>query len=120
MLTSWSVLIVIGIYTGLRLFGIIPTAMYLLLVLLAIDGIFADIYMFKMAGDVDAKSSELLGNWKILLVNRKYDLKLRRMQLKSCPPLRMQIGSSNYFDVCTPLVILDLCLNQIVTLLIAS
>jgi hypothetical protein len=32
----------------------------------------------------------------------------------------IELGNSNYFDSCTPLVVLDFCLGQIVTLLIAS
>jgi hypothetical protein len=120
MVSAWSILIVIGLYTGIRLFGTIPTAMYLLLILLATDGLFMDMFGFRMAGDVDGKSHELLKKWRVSLSKTSQQSKLKRKTLLSCAPLRVKLGSSNYIEVCTPLVILDLCLDQVVTLLIAS
>jgi hypothetical protein len=120
IITSWSILIIIGVYTGMRLYGIVPFPMYILFVLLAMDGLFADVIVFKLAGDVHQQSLKLLGEWKTMLGKTQQQRKFIRKQLKSCNPLRIKLGSSNYIDICTPLVILDLCLDQIVTLLIAS
>jgi hypothetical protein len=112
--------IVVGIYTGIRLYGTIPMAIYFLQVLTAFDGLCADMLTFKMAGDVDSISSELLEKWRVLLGNTQQQVKLKRKQLKSCVPLRIKLGSTNFIEICTPLVILDFCVNQIVTLLLAS
>jgi hypothetical protein len=71
------------------------------------------------------KSCELLEGWRGLLVKRRkqlnpYNVNLTRKQLKSCAPLKVKLGNSNYFDICTRLVIIEFCLGQVVILLIAS
>jgi hypothetical protein len=120
MVSAWCILIVIGMYTGIRLYGTIPTGMYLLLILLATDGLFVDMFVFKQAGDLDGKSTELLKKWRIYSLQTSKQSKLRRRKLLSCAPLRVKMGSSNFMEISTPLVILDLCLDQVVALLIAS
>jgi hypothetical protein len=120
MVTALCAVIIVGMYTGFRLYGTISTAMYLIQILLAIDGLSVDMLTFRLAGDVDNKSSELLQKWRVLLINTKFQLKLKRKQLKSCTPLRVKMGSSNFVDILTPLVILGFCVNQTLTILIAS
>jgi hypothetical protein len=120
LVSGWSVLIIIGTYTGLRLYGIVPLAIYILFVALAMDGLFAGMLTFKLSGELDKKSSELLGKWNSMLNDTKRGSTVIRKEVKSCVPLRVKLYYSNYFEVGTPLVIIDLCVERIVALLIAS
>jgi hypothetical protein len=120
LVSGWSVLIIIGTYTGLRLYGIVPLAIYILFVVLAMDGLLAGILTFKLSGELDKKSSELLSKWNSMLNDTKRGSTVIRKEVKSCVPLRVKLYYSNYFEVGTPLVIIDLCVERIVALLIAS
>jgi hypothetical protein len=120
MVTALCAGIIVGMYTGFRLYGNISTAMYLIPVPLAVDGLAVDMLYIRSAGDVDNKSSELLQKWTVLLVYTKFQLKRKRKQLRSCTPLRVKMGSSNFVEILTPLVLLSFCVNQTLTLLIAS
>jgi hypothetical protein len=77
MVTVVSLLIIFEIYTGNRLHETIPTAMYLIDILLAIIGLAIDMLAFRLTGDFDSKSSELLKNWKLLILNTKFWTKLK-------------------------------------------
>jgi hypothetical protein len=97
-----------------------PVAIYILFVELAMDGLFAGMLNFKLSGELDQRSSELLGKWNSMLNDTKRGSMVIRKQVKSCVPLRVKLYCSNYFEVGTPLVIIDLCVERIVALLIAS
>jgi amino acid transporter len=62
MVTLVCSLNIFGIYTGVRLNETIPTAMYLIDILLAIIGLAIDMLAFRLARDIDSKSSELFEN----------------------------------------------------------
>jgi hypothetical protein len=114
---SWCILIIVGAYTVLRLFGAVDLPMYLLFALLLIDGILVVNFLLKFCGDVNEASVDLRRRWRSLTLASK-EIRLAKRQIRSCVPLKIKCGSSNYFEVSTPLVIMDLCLEQVVKLLI--
>jgi len=121
MIYTWSALIIVGVYTGIRLYQSIPFAMYLLFILLGLDGYMVVNFVFKACGRVNQLSQELLELWMgDITWNKNLDTKLQVKRLRSCTTLKIKMGSSNFFEISTPLVLLDFCVNQIVALLLAT
>jgi len=116
---GWSALVIIGVFTGLKLGDVVPPPIYMFFILIAFDGITAICTFIKVCGEVNELSKNVLGHWKTLAY-KSAKPKLVTRQLKSCQDLRIKLGSTNFFDMSTSLVTIDFCVDQIVRLLIAS
>jgi len=117
--TSWEVVLILGMFIGIRLFGIVPLPIYFTFLIETFDGIFCVNFIYKAAEEISELSLELKDKWKYSSLagnNPRLNLKY----VRSCRPLKLKIGSSNFFEMTTPLVAMDFCLDQLVTLLIAA
>jgi len=123
MISAWSVLIVVGVYTAIRLFSSIPLPMYALFVLLAVDGVLVVNFCMVENGKINKRSEQILEKFRLSLSNfKKANRKtfIERKEVKSLGPLKIKMGSSNFFEMSTPLEILSLCVDNIINLLLAS
>jgi len=117
--TSWEMVLILGMFIGIRLFGIVPLPIYITFLITTIDGIFCVNFIYKAAGEINELSLELKDKWKYASLSGDKP-KLNLKYVRSCRPLKLKIGSSNFFEMTTPLVAMDFCLDQLVTLLIAA
>jgi len=123
MVSAWGILIVVGVYTAIRLYYSIPLPMFAVFVALALDGVLVINFLLKECGKINKKSEQLLETFKIRLSSMKADRKLmslKRKEVKSLSKLKIKMGSTNFFEMTTPLEILHLCLDIVVNLLLAS
>jgi len=123
MISSWSILIVVGMYAGINLFNEIPFPLYTVFVLLALDGMFIVNFLLKECGKINKVSFKILRKFRFVVSKMELDRGLKvikRKDIKSLSSLRIKIGSSNYFEMSTPLEILSLCLSNLVNLMLAS
>jgi len=121
--SALSIIIVIGVYTGIRLYYVIPFPMFAIFVALALDGVLAINFLLKECGKINKKSEQLLETFKIKLTSIKGDRKLmslKRKEIESLSKLKIKMGSTNFFEMTTPLEVLHLCLDNVVNLLLAS
>jgi len=120
--SAWGILVVVGVYTAIRLYNSIPLPMFALFVAVAIDGILVISFPLKECGKINKESKQLLETFKIKLSSMKADRKLmslKRKEIESLPTLKIKMGSNNFFEITTPLVVLRLCLDIVVNLLLA-
>jgi len=97
--------------------------MFAVLVVLALDGILVVNFPLKECGKINKKSLRLLDTFKIKFSSNKADRKLmslKRREIESLSKLKIKMGSTNFFEMTTPLVILRLCLDIVVNLLLVS
>jgi len=126
VITAWSILLVVGMYTGIRLYSVLPLPMYALFVVLAVDGFLVINFVLKECGIINEKSEMVLENFKLAFFKQKSQNSisslhlLQRKQLRSLCPLRIKMGSCNFFEVSTPLEVLSICLDSLVSLLLAT
>jgi len=116
-------LIVVGVYTAIRLFASIPLPMYGLFVLLAVDGVLVVNFSMIENGRINKRSEQILEKLRFSLSNytkANRQTGSERKEVKSLGPLKIKMGSSNFFEMSTPLEILRLCVDTIINLLLAS
>jgi len=96
--------------------------MFAVLVVLALDGILVVNFPLKECGKINKKSLRLLDTFKIKSSNKadRKLMSLKRRQIESLSKLKIKMGSTNFFEMTTPLVILRLCLDIVVNLLLVS
>jgi len=123
MVSAWSIFIVVGVYTAIRLYHIIPLPIFAVFVVLALDGVLVINFLLKECGKINKKSEQLLETFKVKLSSMKADKKLislKRKEIQALSKLKIKMGSSNFFEITTPLEILHLCVDIVVNLLLAS
>jgi len=100
---SWEVVLILGMFIGIRLFGIIPFPIYFTFLNATIDGIFCVNFIYRAAGEINKLSLELKDKWKYSSLagnNPRLNLKY----VRSFRPLKLKIGSNNFkqtIKVCT-------------------
>jgi hypothetical protein len=67
------------------------------------------------AANVHTHSREVIHSWK---VNARGSKVVRKLT-KTCNPLKIKLGT-NFIDILTPLVIMDITINQTVSLLLIT
>jgi len=71
MITALGILVVVGVYTAIRLFYSIPLPMYLLFVELALDGVVDINFVLKESGKINKLSGKILQRFKLALCTEK-------------------------------------------------
>ncbi|OXA64468.1 hypothetical protein Fcan01_00360 [Folsomia candida] len=116
---AWTTILIMGWYTMLRYFGRVSFALYTIHSQLALNGVICLLTEFKSAGDAHDYSRSLLYDWRFSL-GKNTNLKLSKRWLKSCAPLKVRIGATNYFERSTPMIIGSLCVEQVTNLIMAE
>ncbi|OXA64931.1 uncharacterized protein LOC118433943 [Folsomia candida] len=119
MICSWTSILILGWYTLLRYFGRVSFALSTIHAQLALNGMICLLTEFKSAGDAHEASLNLLYDWRYSIGKSK-NLKLSKRWLKSCAPLKVRVGATNYFEKSTPMVIGSLCVEQVINLIMAE
>ncbi|XP_035702463.1 uncharacterized protein LOC118433990 [Folsomia candida] len=119
MIFAWTTILIIGWYTLLRYFGRVSFALYTIHAQLALNGMICLLTEFKSAGDAHEASLNLLYDWRYSIGKSK-NLKLSMRWLKSCAPLKVRIGATNYFKRNTPMLTGSFCAEQVINLIIAE
>jgi len=116
-ISAWMVLIAVGVYTAIRLYGAIPFPIFGLFVYLGWNGLVACNFILKENGKIHKISEEILEKFRIGLTisssdskgtGRKIRIQIHTRDVKSMNVLKIEIGSSNLFEIKTPLEILRL------------
>jgi len=107
--------LIIGLYASIKLKLSGGIHMFIFSILIMMDGK-AVIEMTKEASNVISASEDFLETLNNL-GNFKTE-KWFRKKIRSLPSIKIGMGSSNYFDKLTPLVLLDFCINQAVSLML--
>jgi len=107
--------IIVCVFVCIRLHDVVPMPGFLFYPLLLVDGL-SVILTTKVAGEVYRKSG-------VYLFSLRENVKLTRKhrlvkELKSLAPIKIRFGASNFIDELTPLVLLDFCFCQSVSVLL--
>lgn len=117
IVTAAISVIVISLYTCIRLHSVIPMPGFAFFPLLSTDG-FSVIFVLRIASIVYRKSH------KIVCVVVKSANQSRktwfRKKTNSLEMLKIRFGSANFIDETTPLVILDFAFTQTVSLMLLT
>jgi len=119
------VLIVVRVYTAIRLYGIITFPIFGLFVYLGLNGLVACNFILKENEKIHKISEEILEKFRIGLTistsdnkgtDRKTQMQIHTRDVKSMYVLIIKIGSSNFFEIKTPfeIPIVSLCLDYII------
>jgi hypothetical protein len=107
---------IISLCVCLIMSGQIPVPGFLLFPLLLLNCVCFIIFVCTKASSVNTMSSLLIAEQRNKLANSNKNTLLRKV-VKSIVPLKVEFGC-NYIDKLTPLVLLDFCINQTVSVLI--
>ncbi|OXA63471.1 hypothetical protein Fcan01_00343, partial [Folsomia candida] len=119
MIWAWTTILIVSWYTLLRYFGRVSFALYTIHAQFAINGMVCLLTEFKIAGDSYDVSLNLLSAWRYS-IGKSANVKLSKRWLKSCTPLKVRVGATNYFESSTPMIIGSLCVEQVINLIIAE
>jgi hypothetical protein len=107
---------IISLYVCLVMSDQIPFPGFLLFPLLLVNCVCFIIFICTKASKINTTSIGFIAQEQGTLVHFNKSALLRKM-VKSIPPLKVEFAS-NYIDKLTPLVLLDFCINQTVSVLI--
>lgn len=114
----FTVALVLGVYSSIRLSYILPAPQMLILRWGAVDCLVGIVIDFGVKAQIYLVSSELKTKHRNAVLRNLLQNKWFNRWVKSCPDLKVKIGSVNYVDKSTPLHLLSFCLDQVVSLLL--
>jgi hypothetical protein len=114
-LVATSSLFIISVYSSIKFVNEIPLSAIFLLAAVYTNSASCIVVGCNTAANVHTYSREVIYNWK---VNSRGLWRVRKLT-KACAPLKIKLGT-NFIDILNPLVIMDLVINQTVSLLIIS
>jgi hypothetical protein len=116
ILQAATIVCIISLYVCLVMSGEIPLPGFLLFPLLLVNCVCFIIFICTKASSVNISSIAFIAQERSRLAKFNKNALLRKV-VKSIPPLKVEFAS-NYIDKLTPLVLLNFCINQTVSLLI--
>lgn len=107
------------LFVCIKLHGETPYPGFVLFPILVVDTVIHNMFVFTVASWVHNESHEVLHRLakQSVVLGRKEKGVDKRM-IKASTVFRVKVGSSNYVDKGTPLVMQDFCMNQTVNLIL--
>jgi hypothetical protein len=116
ILQAATIVCIISFYVCIVMSDQIPFPGFLLFPLLLLNSVCFIMFVCTKASSVNSSSIALIARERRKVANFRTNSLLRRVVV-SIPPLKVEFAS-NYIDKLTPLVLLNFCINQTVSLLI--
>ncbi len=113
-----ALFITLGIYSFIRLSNVLPVAQFLVYGVGILDSLIGVIFCYGMKAQVFSVSGALKTQNKNSVSRNLLRSKWFQRYFRSCPQLKVKIGSVNFVDEFTPLSIISLSLGQLVNFLL--
>ncbi len=110
--------ITLGLYSFIRLSTVLPVVQFLVHGIGILDSLIGVIFCYGMKAQVFSVSTALKTQDKNYIMRNLLRSKWFQRFFRSCPQLKVKIGSVNYIDEFTPLSIISISLGQLVNFLL--